>query len=372
MIAAWRAKVKNLTQIETRLLALPRDLMTPQLQSYLIIVLAFIATWAISELIRRNARNLNLVQLPNERSSHTSPTPSGGGLGIAVASTICGFIVGPELVVPVLVSASAALLGLIDDRFGLSARLRLLIHFVIIGSLLLALTALPVLSTPFGEIPPWAMGLVLLVGGVWWINLYNFMDGIDGLAASQAIYMGLSAITLTRLNVSSTPDAMSIWLLAVSSASAGFLVLNWAPARIFMGDAGSNFLATAIFAVFVGMIADGHLSLPTFMILAALFFTDATITLLGRIRNGSHGFSAHRLHVYQKLSRRPGGHRMATLIYLAINVAWLYPLAYFAQTFDDTSWWLTCLAYCPIVLFCLLARAGLPDSQPIPRKPSYE
>lgn len=343
--------------------------MPPQLQIYLIIVLAFVASWVISELIRRNARNLNLVQLPNERSSHTSPTPSGGGLGIALASTICGLIVWSELVVPVLVSASAALLGLLDDRLGLSARLRLVIHFVIVGLLLAALATLPVLSTPFGDVPPWAMALALLVGGVWWINLYNFMDGIDGLAASQAIFMGLSAITLTRLGGSSASDAMSMWLLTISSASAGFLVLNWAPARIFMGDAGSNFLATAIFAVYVRMIADGQLSLPIFAILAALFLTDATCTLLGRLRSGSSGFSAHRLHVYQKLSRRPGGHRMATVIYLAINVAWLYPLAYFAQTYEDAAWWLTFLAYCPIVLFCFAARAGLPDSKPIPGKP---
>lgn len=335
--------------------------------------LAFCASWAISEVVRRNAQNLNLVQFPNERSSHAVPTPSGGGFGIALASIISGLLIGPEIIGPVAVSAAAALLGIFDDRFDLSARLRLTAHFVFVGLLLATLPSLPLLSTPLGDLPPWVMAALLIVGGVWWINVFNFMDGVDGLAAGQAVFMGVSAITLLALEGSSTgAEALHMWALAISSASAGFLVLNWPPARIFMGDAGSNFLATAIFALFIGLISKGHLSLPVFAILAALFLTDATVTLLGRLRSGSSAFSAHRLHVYQKLSRRRGGHRSATLIYLAINVAWLYPLAYLALMHEDISWWLASFAYVPIAIVCLVARAGLPELQPASGKTQDE
>lgn len=345
-----------------------------QLQTNILIsILAFCTSWAVSELLRSNASRLKLIQLPNERSSHYVPTPSGGGLAIALASIVSGCAIAPQITAPICVSAAAAVLGLLDDRFDLSARLRLIAHFAFVGMLLAATPSLPALPTPLGELPPWAMVTLLTVGGVWWINVFNFMDGIDGLAASQAVFMGVGAITLSAVDgVLNEAEGLYTWAFIISSASAGFLVLNWPPARIFMGDAGSNFLATAIFALFVGLISADVLSLQVFAIFAALFMTDATITLLGRLRSGSSAFSAHRLHAYQKLSRTQGGHRRATLIYLAINVAWLYPLAYFARIHEGISWWLTAAAYVPIALACFGARAGLPEHQPASGKTQDE
>lgn len=344
--------------------------MHPLFQVFSATALAFTLSWVTSEAIRRHAVRLGLVQTPNVRSSHSIPTPSGGGVGIALASTVCGLILGSELLVPVLVSAAASLLGSLDDRMDLSPRLRLGLHFVFVGALLWALGSPPTLATPFGELPPWVLAAVLLVGGVWWINLYNFMDGIDGLAASQAIFMGVSVITLSHLTAPAAlhTNAGLVWALAISSASAGFLALNWPPARLFMGDSGSNFLATALFAVLVGLLNRGELDATVLLILAALFMTDATVTLIGRLRTGNSGFSAHRLHAYQKLSRQRGGHRSATLIYVAINVCWLYPLAYLAQMNIEIAWWLAALAYVPLVVFCLVARAGLPERSPVAGK----
>ena len=336
-----------------------------QTEEVLIIAFGFAAAWMGAELIRRNAEKLRLVQTPNERSSHTMPTPSGGGLGIAFAGTVCGLLIDTSLFWPILASVSAALLGLLDDRFGLSARVRLIVHFALIAMVLATVGPLPPLATPLGSVPSVALGALLLVAGVWWLNLYNFMDGIDGLAASQAIFLCAGAATLAHLGtIPAELEAVSWWAFAVAAASAGFLVLNWPPARIFMGDAGSNFLAVAIFSISMSLVAQGYLELPVFVILTALFVADATTTLIGRLRSGNSGFTAHRLHVYQKLSRRLGQHKAATLIYLAINIAWLYPLAYLAREHSGASWWFVALAYLPLVSFGFVARAGLPEGQP--------
>ena len=338
--------------------------MLHQTEEVLVIAFGFAAAWIGAELVRRNAQNLRLVQTPNERSSHTIPTPSGGGLGIALAGAVCGLFVDTSLFWPVLASTAAALLGLLDDRFNLSARLRLVIHFALIAVVLATVGPLPPLVTHLGTMPSVALSALLLVAGVWWLNLYNFMDGIDGLAASQAVFLCAGAATLAHLGTTTTQlDATSWWAFAVAAASAGFLVLNWPPARIFMGDAGSNFLAVAIFSISMSLVAQGYLELPVFVILTALFVADATTTLVGRLRSGNSGFTAHRLHVYQKLSRRLGQHKIATLIYLAINIAWLYPLAYLAREHSGAAWWFVALAYLPLVSLGFAARAGLPEGR---------
>lgn len=331
---------------------------------YLVMALSFTATAAIAELTRRNAVRFGLVQVPNERSSHSVPTPSGGGLAIVLVSSFAGALLSSGLFGIILACTLAGLLGFLDDRLNLSAKLRLVAHFVLIS----AVVAILFFGTPLDDgltVYAWVLAPLVVIAGVWWINLFNFMDGIDGLASSQAIFMTAASFALASGGVSA-PGLESFLLLdlVVLACASGFVVLNWPPARIFMGDAGSNFLAMAIFCIFLGLIAAGRLDVPAALILSALFVCDATVTLLTRILRGESGFKAHRTHAYQKLSRLPGGHRRTTLIYLAINCCWIYPLAHLAQTFGNWGWGLVAVACIPIVVLCVLVRAGDVDSPP--------
>lgn len=326
--------------------------------------LCFIATAAIAELTRKNAVRLGLVQVPNERSSHSVPTPSGGGLAIVLVSSCAGLFVSFGLFGIVLTCALAGLLGFLDDRLNLPAKLRLVTHFAMISGVVSMLF----FGMPFDDgliVYAWLLAPLVVIAGVWWINLFNFMDGIDGLASSQAIFMTAASFALVSGGVSASgPESFLLFDLVVLACASGFVVLNWPPARIFMGDAGSNFLAMAIFCIFLGLIAAGRLDVPAALILSALFVCDATVTLLTRILRGESGFKAHRTHAYQKLSRLPGGHRRTTLIYLAINLCWIYPLAHLAQTFDNWGWGLLAAACIPIVILCILVRAGDIDAPP--------
>lgn len=341
--------------------------MSPATALALITVLAFAASFAIANLIRRNGDRLSLVQVPNHRSSHVKPTVSGGGLGIAVAGTAGSALLlagAPSgLLTVTLVSAIGATMGFLDDRLDLPARYRIVAHFILVGVLLFALGPLPAPELiPGVPIVPIIIA-ILLVLGVWWINLFNFMDGIDGIAAMEAVFV-LGAATSFILWASPGTET---WgpvptMIVVCAACLGFLLLNWPPAQIFMGDAGSNYLAFVILGVSLISIAAGTMTYAVWAILPAAFVADATVTLLRRILHGERWFAAHRLHAYQKLSRRWNGHLPSTLLYAAINVAWLYPLAYWANAQPGIEWFIAVLAYIPLVLFCWAAGAGRPEN----------
>jgi len=328
---------------------------------------AFVVSWVLANAVRRYAATLKLVQIPNERSSHVVPTPSGGGIGIAVAGCLAGFVASAHATTDfwwiLAVSALIACVGLVDDRFDLSSRIRIVLHFIMIGSLLFVLPPLPDIATPLGEVPVAMLYGAALVAGVWWINLFNFMDGIDGLAAGQAVFVSVGMVALISNGSATTELAPSaFWLISIASACFGFLILNWPPAKVFMGDAGSNYLAVIVFALGLHEISVGALSYAAFLILVAVFVTDATITLVRRILAGERWLAAHRLHAYQKLSRRWGSHRPVTLLYLAFNVLWLYPLAYLVTVSPQSSWWTVGAAYVPCAFLCIWSGAGRPET----------
>ena len=334
---------------------------------FLTAVSAFVVSFAIADLIRRYGAKFQLVQAPNHRSSHVKPTVSGGGLGIAVAGTAFGLVLGQgaptAFHIAVAVSAIGAVIGFLDDRFDLSAALRIIAHFGLVGALVLSSG---VVSTPgfvqIGSIMPMLALGVLLVVGVWWINLFNFMDGIDGIAATEAVFILGAASTLLAGSVLESGDwATAQAITAVIAACLGFLLLNWPPARIFMGDAGSNYLAFFVLAVALLTVASGTLSYAVWAILPATFVADATMTLLRRALSGERWLSAHRLHAYQKLSRRWNSHLWSTLLYGAINLVWLYPLAYWAHKQPSLEWLIVALAYIPVTLFCWVVGAGRPE-----------
>lgn len=260
------------------------------------------------------ARRQSILDIPNERSSHITPTPRGGGivftaLFLAIAGLMPFFF--PEemplwaslLGGGVLIAAA----GWIDDRRGLSASLRLAVHALAVLWVLFKLGGMPNLSLGFRSLHLGLFGHALaLLGGVWMINLYNFMDGIDGLAAGEAVIVAGAAGILTW----GTP--VSLTLFALAAAVLGFLIWNSPPAKVFMGDVGSGFLGFAFFVFALYTENTNTLPLLTWAVLVSVFAVDATLTLVKRIREKKRLSDAHRDHLYQQFIKMGYSHLAVT------------------------------------------------------------
>lgn len=332
--------------------------------------LSALAAWGVAAWVRHRAAMLHLVQIPNHRSSHAQPTPNGGGLGIVVASSLTGvaLVLVPGWSPGWFVLGLAALLaavGLRDDIQQLPALVRFGVQVAVCAGMLFAQGDLPSISfgTELGfEVSSYVLPGLLLLTSVWWINLFNFMDGIDGIAGAQAVFMLLGGAVLSAwINADVMSNPAWILMLCVTAATVGFLLLNWPPAKIFMGDVGSTWLAFMVFSLALMSVQTGWLSYATWLVLAAVFVTDATVTLLTRLLRGERWYEAHRNHAYQKLARRWGGHRPVTLRTVAINVLWLAPLAWACAAWPMWAFWWVVLAYAPLVVGAVGLRAGRPD-----------
>lgn len=288
-------------------------------------LIALLVSLVGTGLLVRFAGNLKLVQVPVARSSHIRPTPTGGGLAVLIA-TLAGIAFAPidaNIKIALGVAALLGLVGVVDDLRDLSPRLRLVAQAVAVAAI--GLFVFPPVPGPV----PLILFALALFAGLWWVNLFNFMDGIDGLAASQALFMLLVGSGLATWEAGAWEVTGPA--LVIAAAIAGFIVWNWSPARIFMGDVGSLFIGLALFAFGALAVSAGQLSLPEALILSALFSADATATLLVRLRTGQNIFAGHKSHAYQILSRRLGGHARASLAYLAVNLLVVLPVALLAR-----------------------------------------
>lgn len=321
-------------------------------------------------MILRHAQHLGVIQVPNARSSHSVPTPSGGGVGIviggAVGTSLAAFQAPREILIVLATSLCVAAIGFFDDRRPIPAGFRLSAQFVLFAVAVIGVVPLGPLGQEMGiNLPlPVMLGLfgLLMLIGVYWINLFNFMDGIDGLAASQAVFMALAAAAMA---LAGTPGLIAHpgiwWLIALAAASLGFLCLNWPPAKIFMGDAGSTYLGFIIAVLALLTITWGWLTAWQWTILGAPFVTDATVTLLRRALQRERIVEAHRRHAYQALSRRWGSHRRVTLLLIAIDLIWVLPLAFVAGWQESFGVLVAMVAYAPLVVLVLVAGAGAPE-----------
>lgn len=315
--------------------------------------------------VRRLAQRSNLLDIPNDRSSHTRPTPRGGGAAIVLglfavllAAWLNGLVGGSDLAA-LVPGVLIAVVGLIDDRRPVPARRRLIIHLLAsLAGVLIVCSRLASL-----EISVWAAALlvgVLAAGVVWSVNLFNFMDGIDGIAGSEAVFVALTG-GLIEQALGAPPSAVAVSLIFAGSLL-GFLTWNWPPARIFMGDVGSGFIGYGIailallFAVF--RASDFYI----WMILSAVFVSDSTVTLVTRYFIGNSVMEAHRTHAYQRLAIRFGSHAVVTIGGLAINLVWLLPLAIAAGKWPAAAPWATFLAYLPLVWGAIRVGAGRRES----------
>jgi Fuc2NAc and GlcNAc transferase len=326
-------------------------------------LLAGIIAWGIAGWLLRRAERFHLIEYPNFRSSHEYPTPSGGGIGIVLASLGAGAWIcrncPPEYWLVLGLSALIAVVGLWDDMRHLSKGVRFGVQILACIILVQAIAPHPAHGV-LGHI----MTAFLVLASVWWINLFNFMDGIDGIAGSQAIYMLVVAcLAGAWFHPDITATSAWPWMLVVASATFGFLWHNWAPARIFMGDIGSTFLAFTILSLAYITIREDWLSYAFWLILGALFITDTTITLLRRIYTGQAWLEAHRSHAYQRLARLWGSHARTTSLVIGIDLFWLAPLAWLSLHEPTWAIPLVAIAYAPLIAATLRLDAGRPDQQ---------
>ena len=297
----------------------------------LLLLLVGSVSWVLTGLLRRYALAKCLMDVPNDRSSHSTPTPRGGGISIVVT-----FLVGLVFLwLMSLLDNTAfvglsgaglviAVIGFIDDHGHIAARWRLLGHFSAASWLVFWLGGLPLLILfGFSVDPGWAGHVLVVVALVWLLNLYNFMDGIDGIAAIEALSSTLVA-GLLFLFVFNNQDMASLNLLMFAAVT-GFLVWNFPPAKIFMGDAGSGFLGMMLGALALYSAHIETVMLWVWLILLGIFIVDATFTLLRRLLRGEKVYEAHRSHAYQYASRKYGSHLTVTLSVLFINLFWLAP-----------------------------------------------
>jgi Fuc2NAc and GlcNAc transferase len=341
--------------------------MSAVMQSSLLALLALLALAAsalLTQLTRKVAAGSGVLDVPNARSSHGVPTPRGGGVAVVLVTTAglivlaLSGVVRTDLLWAVAGGGLAvALVGFADDRRSLSATTRLAVHFAA------ALWALGWL----GGLPPLRIGSHLVSTGwlgyalgafgiVWAVNLFNFMDGIDGIAASEAIFVAVAGALLTLRMPVDTGAAFAA--LVFAAACGGFLLWNWPPARIFLGDVGSGYLGYVIVVLAVAATRAHPVALWVWLILGGAFFVDATVTLVRRTARRERVHAAHRSHAYQWLARRWASHGKVTVAFLIVNLVWLLPWALLAARFPDHAVTVVLVALLPLAALASVVGSG--------------
>jgi Fuc2NAc and GlcNAc transferase len=327
---------------------------------------AALASLLLTWWVRQRAWAQGRLDHPNARSSHSIPTPRGGGLGIVIASLVglCVLRLWDMIDVRLLLALcggglAVSLIGYLDDQRSLPVLLRVSVHFASAIWAVAMLGGVPPLQWGTAIIDPGLVGDVLAVFGiVWMLNLFNFMDGIDGIAGSEAVFVagaGAAILALSAPSASISPAAVLI-----GAASLGFLRWNWAPATVFMGDVGSAYLGYTLAVLALGATRYGAAMPYIWLILGGAFFVDATVTLVRRFARRERLYEAHRSHAYQWLARRWGSHARVTTAVSLLNVLWLLPCALLAMVHPSYAGWITLGALTPVALLALLSGAGRP------------
>lgn len=333
------------------------------------IVIFFSLNAVLTAAVRWSALRVGYLDIPTARSLHHAPTPKSGGIAFASSFLLLTFLLYcmnwlpyQQFLALFFGGLIIAVIGFWDDHKNLSARRRIVFHFI---CAIWAITWVgPLTSLSFGAYTLTSIGLLViltLLGLVWLLNLYNFMDGNDGLATSEGIFVALVAAILFYLHGST---ALAILSLSLASALAGFLLWNWAPAKIFMGDTGSCFLGYTFGVLMIISAAQGAIEPWTWLILLGVFITDTTVTLFRRMRRGYRFYQAHCNHAYHHAARRLGSHKKLTYRVITINLVWLLPLSLLSDYWPDRGFYITLIAYIPLFVLAFYYRAGLQDGDP--------
>ena len=307
------------------------------------LVVVFLFSFFSTSYIRKYSLSRSLIDVPNDRSSHTVPTPRGGGLSISISVLLCvgllyfaGWLKTEITMALGIGGLLVAVIGWIDDHKHIPALWRTVSYAIAAGWAVFCLGGLQSIKLGTYELMLGQFGSVLAVLGVVWLtNLYKFMEGTDGMAATQAICVGLLAGILFWLE---GQHGVAIVCFVISASSCGFLYWNWPPARIFMGDAGSCLLGFAFGVLSIIGEKGGTITIAIWFILLAVFIGDATLTLLMRIMKGEKWYQAHKSHAYQRLAQLGMSHKNLALSLLLINIMILWPMATMAFVWGEYSY----------------------------------
>ncbi|MBR8182763.1 MULTISPECIES: glycosyltransferase family 4 protein [Burkholderia] len=304
-------------------------------------LVAAVASTAILRMLLATGLAWRLAtDIPNDRSLHTLPTPRVGGWGIVPVCVVALLVLTPHLWLIAAAAAALAALSQVDDRRGLPARVRFSAHLAAVVALIVVFPA---------DAPWWLLAGVGFVM-VWLTNLYNFMDGADGLAGGMALFGFVAYAVAAMMGANPLPD-LAVAGAAVAGAALGFLLLNFHPARLFLGDAGSiplGFLAGAL-GYWGWRTGVWPIWFPALVF--APFIADASVTLLRRLLRGEKFWQAHREHYYQRMVRAGVGHRRTAVYWYLIMLAGII-VAVWAKGRPEWQQWLSFFAWYG-VLACL-------------------
>lgn len=324
------------------------------------------ASYVAIRLYLRFALDKHVLDVPNERSSHRVPTPRGGGVAFAAVFLISAGVLGatktlfPQETLAIMTGLSLAVVGYLDDMRNVSIRTRLMIQIVSVCAAVAALTML--------HIPGESHSSALLVGCVvlcqafgltWMINLTNFMDGIDGITSIEVVTVSAVCAALIMFRHGFTVPALLFVLLGVTVAP--FLLFNWMPARMFMGDAGSTFLGFTLGILSMIAVARHELSLFVPVIVFGVFVIDATMTLVTRMLRKERWYLPHNTHAFQILARR-FDHKSVSSAVGIVNLVWLAPFAMAAEVDPQHGVLYVVIALAPLAVLSRMVGAGQPES----------
>ena len=318
----------------------------------LVVVWSFVSSLLLLALHIQLAKRFELLAHPNARSSHAKATPTMGGIAIVVPVIVLlaafawnqGMAEHGMMFRLLIAVTFLAAVGFLDDLKGLSAGVRLVCQAACVALLLEGFG----LSLPLFWLA--AIGILLL----WHVNLYNFMDGIDGIAAVQTLLFCLGVHVLAQ----GVEGGWGLLLWTVSGAIVGFLAFNWPPAKVFMGDVGALVLGLVVGTVVIALDQSGEVPFVASIILLSGFWFDASYTLCVRMLTGQAFTEAHRSHLYQRLSDRVG-HLGTTSAFAVLGMIWLLPLAWLSVR--QPQWALACLFAAPVPYLtgALVLKAGV-------------
>jgi len=321
-------------------------------------LIAFVLSFLGVYFLKKSALRLKIVAIPNERSLHNKVTPRGGGIIIAIvflAFLLVFYITRQIMVAEFLVLFGGGLImavtGFLDDILELKASIRFIIQFFAVGWGLYWIGGIP--STVFFERLPVLYAIanaVAVVALVWFINSFNFIDGIDGLATSGATFFSLS---IGGYFLWQGIEPYGSLLIVLAASSLAFLCFNWPPAKMFLGDAGSNFFGYLFGAMVLITVKNGNLSIWTWLIILAYLITDTTTTTFLRLCLVKGWYHTHRSHAYQNLARVLDNHKFVTCLITGINVFYLLPLAYLSIQYQHYAWLAFAASVIPILGFVL-------------------
>lgn len=332
---------------------------------YVLAAVVLTASIVLTAIFRGYALKRSLLDLPTARSSHVVPTPRGGGFSI-VLTFLCAVLVLfaygrmslDDFMVLFVGGSLVAGIGFWDDHGHIPARWRILVHIAAAAWVVWWLGGVTSIALDDRNLDlGWFGSVFAIVLLVWLLNLYNFMDGIDGIAGIEAVTVAGGAALMLFME---GEQNLSLLLGMLVCSSLGFLVWNWPPAKVFMGDAGSGFLGFILGAFALLTSVSGVLPLWSWLILLGVFVVDATTTLMRRMLRGECWYEAHRSHAYQHAAQHYKSHLKVTAVVCVINVVWLLPLAWYASIRPEMGLVLVCIAFGPLVILALKFGAGKP------------